>query len=290
MLQVLQITAPVFLLTAIGYGWARLGVPFELPFVTRLGVNLAMPCLIFSTLATAEIEPAAFGEMALAAFAAHAVAWAVFWAFLRAGGLPVRTYLAAMTFGNTGNMGLGICLFAFGEAGLALAMVVFALTAALNFSIGIWSVSGSAPVEALRQPMVWASLLGALFAWQDWSLPDGIMNGLKLLGQVAIPLMLVTLGISISLLRPGDLAQAAALALAKLAVCSSIALVVSASIGLDGMARSVLILQFVMPAAITAYMIAQRYGADPQAVAGLVVVSTAMSVVTIPVALAILVQ
>ncbi len=289
MLEILQITAPVFLLAAVGYGWARLGVPFELPFVTRLAANLATPCLIFSTLATAEIDPAAFGHMALATMVGQLLLFAVFWVFLRAGGLPVRTYLSAMVFANTGNMGLGICFFAFGTPGLALGMVCFAVTAALNFSLGIWSVAGGPPTEALRQPMVWASALGAVFAWQGWAVPDGLMNGLKLLGQIAIPLMLITLGISISLLKAGDVARAAGLGLAKLAVCAIAAVLVAAAFGLEGMPRSVLILQFTMPAAVTAYMIAQRHGADPQSVAGLVVVSTVMSIASVPAALAILV-
>lgn len=289
MLDILQITAPVFLLAGVGYCWARLGVPFELAFVTRLGVNLATPCLIFSTLATAEIDAGAFGQMALAATAGHLVLFAAFWLFLRAGGLPVRTYLAAMVFANTGNMGLGICLFAFGAPGLALGMVCFAVSAALSFSLGTWSIAGGAPTEALRQPMVWASALGALFAWQGWTVPDGLMNGLKLLGQIAIPLMLVTLGISISLLKTGDVARAAGLGLAKLMICAVAALLVAAALGLEGMPRAVLILQFAMPAPVTAYMIAQRYGADPQSVAGLVVVSTVMSIATVPAVLSILV-
>ncbi|MEO1611419.1 MAG: hypothetical protein AAFU55_03545 [Pseudomonadota bacterium] len=59
--QILEITAPVFILAAIGYGWARSGLPYDIPFVTRLAMMWAIPALIFTTLVRAEIDPAALG-------------------------------------------------------------------------------------------------------------------------------------------------------------------------------------------------------------------------------------
>ena len=188
-----------------------------------------------------------------------------------------------MVFANTGNMGLAVCLFAYGESGLALAMVMFAISAGLSFSIGVWIVAKEArATEALRQPIFYACALGILFAWQGWTLPSWLMSGIGLVGQIGIPLMLITLGVSVSLLKVGDIGRAAALSLSKVVICGAAALVVVAALGLEGTVRGVLILQMVMPAGITTYIIAQRYGADPQAVAGLVVVSTVMSIAVIP--------
>lgn len=290
LLEIIHITAPVFMLAAIGFGWAKSGIPYDFPFVTRMGVNLAVPCLIFSVLATAKIEPSAFKEMAFAALSAHGVLWVVTWGLLRTGGLSTRTFLPPIVFANTGNIGLAICLFAYGEPGLALGMVFFAISAGLSFSFGVWAVAeGERSNEALRQPMVYACAAGGLFAWQGWTLPVWLMSGISLVGQIGIPLMLITLGVSVSLLRVGDIARAIALTFVKLSVCSIVAIVITALFGLTGMAQGVLTLQLIMPAGITTYIIAQRYGAEPQAVAGLVVVSTVMSICFIPAALAILI-
>lgn len=287
-LEILNITAPIFMLAAVGTIWARMGVPYDLAFVTRMGVQIAVPCLIFSVLATAEIEPGAFRDMALAALAGHALIWALLWPVLKLGGLPTSAFLHPMWFANTGNMGLAVALFAYGEPGLAVGMVFFAISAGLSFSLGVWVVARNGrSFEALRQPMVYACIAGAVFAWQGWRLPEAVMGGIRLIGQIGIPLMLITLGVSVASLKVGDIWRSVLLTAVKLAVCTVAALVIVVAFRLEGTLAGVVALQMIMPAGITSYIIAQRYGASPDAVAGLVVVSTVLSVVYVPAALAI---
>ncbi len=119
-------------------------------------------------------------------------------------GLNRRTYLAPLIFGNTGNLGLPLALFAFGDEGLSYAVVVFAIMAIWSFTFGIWLVAGAGSFgKVLREPLVWATLLGGLFLWQDWQTPLFLTNTLELIGQMAIPLMLITLGVAVARLDAG---------------------------------------------------------------------------------------
>lgn len=287
--QIFEITAPVFLMSFAGWVWARLGRPFDLEFVTRLSLSFSVPCLIFATLVKAEVDPVVFRDLALASLLAYALVGVVLWAGLRLAGLSIPVWLAPAVFGNTGNVGLPVAFFAYGEQGLALAMVIFAVMAVLSFTIGVYLVAGvGRPAEALRQPLVYASALGGVFAVADWSVPEWMLSSLSLAGQIAIPLMLLTLGVSIARLRPADLGLPLALSVVKLVVCAAVAVGVAVALGLEGVARGALVLQMIMPAAVTNYLLAARYGRNPEAVAGFVVVSTLLSLAAIPVALALL--
>ena len=288
-LTVLEISAPVFLLAAIGFVWVRLGYDYDTAFVTRLAMTLAVPALILTALAGTTLEPGAVGRLALAALVAYAAAMGAFWSACRLLRLDLRTYLAPLVFGNTGNLGLPLCLFAYGEAGLALGVVVFSVTAIGSFTLGLWIVAGGgSPLRALKEPMVAATVLGAVMLWQGWRLPEIAANALGLVGQMAIPLMLVTLGVAVARLKPRGAGRAFGLAVLKVALGAGLGLAVSRLLGLDPVATGVLILQLATPVAVTSYLLALKYGADAQAVAGLVVVSTALSVAALPLLLAVL--
>ncbi len=288
-LTVIEVVAPVFLLGAIGFGWVRMGFPYDIPFVTRLAMTLAVPALIFVSLTHMQVSPAALTSISVAAMCAYAALTIIGYGVVRALRLEIRTYLAPMIFGNTGNLGLPLALFAFGDQGLGFAVVVFAISAIWVFTLGIWLVSGGgSPLRVLREPMVLATLLGAVFLWQGWQLPGVLDNTLGLLGQMAIPLMLITLGVAVAGLKPGRLGQAVWLSLLRVGLAVVVAWAVGRWLGLGHVAFGVLVLQISTPVAVTSYLLAEKYGADSEGVAGLVVVSTLLAVVTIPLTLAFL--
>ena len=286
---VLGIVAPVFLLAAVGFVWVRMGLEYRVEFVTRLAMTLSVPCLIFVALMEAEIDPGALTRLTLASLAAYAAVIAVTWGLVAALRLDRRTWLAPLAFGNTGNLGLPLALFAFGQEGLSLAVVVFAVMAILSFTLGVWFVSGGGnPVAVLREPMVAATLLGALFLWFGWTTPRFLTETLRLAGQMAIPMMLITLGVAVARLRPEALSRPVLLSLAKLAICVAAAWAVGRWFALEPVAFAVLVLQVATPVAVTSYLLAEKYGADAGAVASLVVVSTLLSVGALPLLLGIL--
>ncbi len=289
-LTVAGIVAPVGILALVGYAWVRAGFEYRLEFVTRMSMTLAVPCLIFTALMTSTIAPAALSAISLAAVVAYGALTLVFWGYVRIAGLERRTYLAPLIFGNTGNLGLPLALFAFGETGLGLAIVVFAVMAVWSFTFGVWLVAeGGSPWKVLREPMVAATLLGALFLWQGWQTPEWITRSLQLIGQMAIPLMLITLGVAVARLEPGRLGRAIWLSSLRVVVCIAAGVLTARAFGLDPVATGVLVLQVSTPVAVTSYMLAAKYGADAEAVAGLVIVSTLIGVATLPLTLAFLI-
>lgn len=289
-IEVLEIVTPVFALAMIGFVWARAGLEFDIPFVTRLSMNVSGPCLIFATLARVEIDRTAFETLAAATVVLYAITILSVGAMIWIGRLSIRTYVAPLTFGNTGNVGLPVCFFAFGELGLAYAMIVFAVMAVMSFTLGVWLVSGrSSPTEALRQPLFWGSFLGVAIAYAgpeaQAATPEVVVETLSLVGQIIIPIMLITLGVSVAQLDAKGLARSATLAIAKTGIAVAAALIAAEAFGLEGPARGVLILQAIMPVAVTSYLLSERYKAGPKDVASLVVVSTLLCVLILPVTL-----
>lgn len=286
-LTVSEIVAPVFILAAIGFTWVKLGFEYRIQFVTQLAMTLSIPCLIFTSLMKTKIDPQVLTTVSVAAVAAYGLVTIAALVVVLLTRLNIRTYLAPLTFGNTGNLGLPLALFAFGDEGLGYAVVVFAIMGIYSFTFGVWLVSGGGSVvKALREPLVGATLLGALFLWQGWETPRFLTNTLDLIGQIAIPVMLITLGVALARLSPGKLGRAFWLSLLKVAFCVAIAWGVGRWFNLPAVAFGVLVVQVSTPVAVTSYMLAEKYGADSDAVAGLVVVSTLISVITLPLTLA----
>jgi len=286
-LTVLNITAPVFLLATVGYVWVKLGFEYRVAFVTRLAMTLSVPCLIFVALMKTQINPEALATLTFASFTAYGLVALGSFILVKLGRLDVQTYLAPLIFGNTGNLGLPLALFAFGEVGLGYAVVVFAVMAILSFTVGVWLVSGGGSLtKVIKEPLVAATLLGALFLWQGWQTPTFLTNTLELIGQMAIPIMLITLGVAVARLETKAMTQAVILSVLKAGLCAGAAWWAAVWFGLDPVAAAVLIVQVSTPVAVTSYMLAEKYGADAQPVAGLVVASTVLSVVTLPLILA----
>ncbi|MFT6774231.1 MAG: putative permease [Paracoccaceae bacterium] len=282
-LLVLGIVAPVFLLGLAGYVWARSGTEFPTSFVTRMSFTISVPCLIFVSLARADIDVQVLKDLMAGSLAAYGLAAAGMWVLLKIGGMSQRTWLAPMVFGNTGNVGLPLALFAFGQQGLVYAAVIFAVMAMLSFTIGVWLVSGGgSPREALKQPIFYGAALGLTFNLLHISPPDWLMNSLALAGQMAIPLMLITLGVSVARLSVAGVGRAVVMSALRLGVCGGAAWAAAWWFGMDALTANSLILQLLMPVAVTSYLMAERYDAEPVAVAGLVVVSTVLSVAVTP--------
>ncbi|MAM62486.1 AEC family transporter [Maritimibacter sp. UBA3975] len=286
-LTVLEIVAPVFLLAGIGFAWVRLGHEYRINFVTKLAMTLGTPALIFTALMQTEIDPSALTSLSLATAAAYAAVCLVFFVILKLRGLNLRSYLAPLTFGNTGNLGLPLALFAFGDTGLSYAVVVFAIMAIGSFTFGLWLVSGGgSPVAVLKDPILLGTLAGTLFLVMGWQTPTFLTNTLELIAQLAIPLMLLTLGVAVARLRPAGFLPALGMSLVKLVASVALALGIGLALKLEPVALAVLVVQLSTPVAVSNYLLAEKYDTDPNAVAGLVVVSTLLSVLALPVILA----
>lgn len=282
-LELFNIIAPVVVCAAIGYGWARLGFPFETPFVTTLVTNVATPCLVVATLTKLNVAAETFGQMAGAAALALLIFMVIGAAVLSVAKLSLHSFLPAMMFGNTGNMGLPLALFAFGDEGLALGIAVFAVNATTQFTIGALISSGTVSVRRLvRTPVIWAVALALVFMFTGTKPPIFIANTLTLLGNIAIGLMLLALGVSLARLKVGSIKHTIGLALFRLTMGFSVGYGIAYALDFEGAKRGVVILACSMPVAVFNYLFAQRYGRAAEEVASVIVTSTLISFATLP--------
>jgi len=283
LLVVAPIIAPVFVVAAIGFGWARAGMPFDTEFTTTLVSNLSFPCLIIATLTKLDIDPTAFSQMAWAGALTVLATGAVAAVVLKVFGQPQPVYWPPLVFGNVGNMGLPLCLFAFGDEGLALGIIFFTVFVGIQFTLGISVAAGQLSARILvRTPLAWACLLGIALQLAGIGLPRWVGNTIGLVGDLAIPMMLLTLGVALANLKVTSLWRSVLLSLGRLGLGLAVGLGIAELLGLEGAARGVLILESAMPVAVLNYLFAARYDRSPEEIAGLVLVSTTLSFLTLP--------
>jgi predicted permease len=252
------IVVPVFLTAAIGFAWERSGRVFDTDFVTGIVLTIATPCLVFSSLTRLDVSLETLGAIA-------------------------GSYLPTVMFGNLGNMGIPLAFFAFGDEGLALAVAAFSVHSVAQFTVGISIHAGGVHAKQLiRTPVLWGVLFSLPFMFTRTALPDWATNTVELLASLVVPLMLLTLGVSLARMRLKRLRRSVGFAIARLLGGLAASIVVAELFGLDGIVRSVLILQSTMPVAIFNYVFALRYDREPQDVATAIIISTVISFATMP--------
>ncbi|MCX8230347.1 MAG: AEC family transporter [Alphaproteobacteria bacterium] len=278
------IVVPVFLTAAIGFAWERSGRVFDTDFVTGIVLTIATPCLVFSSLTRLDVSLETLGAIAgsyLAVLVVLGVAGAVI--IRSALRLSLPSYLPTVMFGNLGNMGIPLAFFAFGDEGLALAVAAFSVHSVAQFTVGISIHAGGVHAKQLiRTPVLWGVLFSLPFMFTRTALPDWATNTVELLASLVVPLMLLTLGVSLARMRLKRLRRSVGFAIARLLGGLAASIVVAELFGLDGIVRSVLILQSTMPVAIFNYVFALRYDREPQDVAAAIIISTVISFATMP--------
>lgn len=284
------VIVPIVACIVLGAWWAHGQRPYPNDFVGELVMKIGAPALIIGTLGSTDLAASALLEVMAAALLlllisavlAALLCWLCRW--------PLRDIGVPLVFGNSGNMGLPLCFFALGAEGLALSLGVFVIGSLLHFTLGTALLASRLPGRAMLQsPLVWAGVLAVLMISLDWELPLTVRHTLDLLGGMAIPLMLLTLGVSLVSLRLKDAGRAVAMGVVRLALSLAAGLLTVYWLDLEGLLRGVILLQAATPAAVFSYLLAQQYRRSPEAVAGLVMSSTVLSFITIPLVLVYLV-
>jgi predicted permease len=284
--QLIPIIAPVLIAALLGYGWARLRLPFDRDFVTRLIMNIGAPCLVLNGIANLELAAADFARSLFAAVTMLTCCGVVGAVLLRITRQPLRSFLPPIVFGNTGNLGLPLCLFAFGPEGLGLAVAVYLVYAVTQFVFGpLFQGREPAWRTLLTTPMIYAGIIGVVLLNTGTQMPQALANTVELLGGSAIPLMLLALGHSLASFRVTRPGKAIALALLRLLLGFTVGVGVVELFDLTGVLRGVIIIEASMPAAVFNFLLAARYDRHPDDVAGAILVSTVLSFLTLPVLL-----
>jgi predicted permease len=282
---------PIALVALVGFGVGR---SFELDMQTLARVNIyaLLPALVLTSLAETTL---ALGS-AIAIVATFLLNTALL--YLLAVGLGRRlafspdeqkSLIATTLFANVGNMGLPFILFALGDAGLERAVVYLVGSSVMIASVFPIVLKG-AGVRAgvtftLRLPVFWAALTGIGLQAVGEAFPVPVERGVTILGQGAIPLALLTLGIQLAhtqfVFGRYELLGAGI----RLLISPLLAYSLGTGLGLQGLDRQVVVLQAAMPVAVNSLIWVTELGGDRTRVARTIVLSTFLSLFTLPVVL-----
>ncbi|MBD8493503.1 AEC family transporter [Pseudomonas syringae] len=281
------VLAPVFIVASIGYAWARNGQNYPTDFIARLVMTIGTPSLVLSTLSRTRLDSSAFLSMALACVLCMAAMALIGLLVSRAFRQHWRVLVPAFMFPNTGNMGLPISLYAFGDHGLALAVAFFLTLSIFQFTLGLALAGGIASFkDLLRNPIVISLVLAIPIIFLDLQLPRWMVNTVNLLGGMSIPLMLLTLGVSLASIRLHHVASGMLQGGLRIVLGAAVGWLVGMALDLEPLARAVLVTQSAMPVAVFNYLLAVRANQSPEKVANLVMCSTVLSFAWLPVLLA----
>lgn len=293
--RILGIILPVFIIIALGYGYARLRgetVRGDMLAVNRISMDVLCPLLIFTALAAKDFDLAHNGTLILAGALISIGSGALAWPVARLFGYDVRSFVPPMMYNNCGNMGLPLAVLAFGGAGLGSAVALFMACNLVYFSLGIKILESGrsegvrvSPWKFLANPMMIAMMIGTAFAAVHVPLPGPLFQAMKMLGDACIPLMLFSLGVRMMDVnfRSWHIGVVGAI------VCPVggivVALLLDQVLGLTTEQRGQMYLFASLPPAVFCFMMAEQYKQEPDKVASIVLLGNLAALVFVPLGL-----
>ena len=285
--HIANVVLPIALCVLIGYALAVVKLPFDRKLIGTLVQNVGYPTLVISHLSAGHVALSSFLVMAGAALAALAVFVAVSAVFLKLIGLPLRAFIAPLSLNNVGNIGLPVAALAFGDAGLSYSFAFMIVVLLGIFTYGTWVPRGSVNVQdVLTSPVIYALASALLLVGLDLHLPKPLASAFGILGGLAIPLMLLTLGHTLATLKLSTIGRGTLLAGFHLVMASATGFGLATLFGFSGTERGIFILMCLMPVSVATYLFVELYTPEhaPDA-ASLILISTLLTVLVLPVVL-----
>ncbi|WP_018231586.1 AEC family transporter [Thioalkalivibrio thiocyanodenitrificans] len=280
-LPVLQIVLPVFLVVGLGYFYGRRH-PTDIDTANRLNMDVFTPALIFSALSAQGFQLADYSLLILGGTLVVLGSGIVVLPFVRLLKVQWKTFVPPVMFTNSGNMGIPILLLAFGEAALPAAIVLFLVENTLHFSVGIYMMDHRLRLwDLLRIPIIAASIAGIIVSLSGLVVPHVLAVPIDMVGQIAIPLMLFTLGVRMVGADFSDWRLGLWGAVLTPASGLLVAAVVSPFLDLTSQQLAYLFVFAALPPAVLNYMVAEKYQQEPRRVASIVFIGNLLSIVTL---------
>lgn len=284
-LRILGIITPVLIISAIGYGYGRWRRP-DMTSLNRLSTDLLFPLLVFSAMADKDFYLLNYLPLLGGGVAILAGSGLLGWGVARLLGYNPHAFVPPMMFTNTANMGLPLTLFAFGPAMLPPAVALFMLFSLAHFTVGIRLCSPTASLRGiLKGPMFLAMIAGVGMSLMGWSLPPWLAKSTRMLGETAIPLGLLTLGIGFAHFKVTQWRTGLVGALLCPIAGLLVAWPLSLFLPLSDSVRGVLLLYAALPPAVMNYILAEQYRQEPGLVSSIVVGGNIASLFFVPLAL-----
>ncbi|MFL2893754.1 MAG: AEC family transporter [Candidatus Pelagibacter sp.] len=194
--------------------------------------------------------------------------------------------LPPLIFPNTGNMGLPICMFAYGSQGLGVSASITSLIILMHFTVGVFLADRKFNINViLKNPPFYAIIFSALVLYYEIKMPVVVINTTEWLMYVTIFLILMSLGIALTRLKIFSLNKALISSFTRMFIGPLIGFILIWYFDLEGFAAGVLLIQCSMPSAVLNYLVGSIYSPKKvvDSVASTIVVSTLMSFVTVPI-------
>ena len=285
-LKLFEVLFPVFLIIGIGYWYGKKDPKFDTKFITTFSGNIGLPCIIFYSLTTSNADFNLFLR-----FLYYISLYVGFFAILgililKILNKDVYRLLPPLILPNTGNMGMPICLFAYGKLGLAIAAAITSAIVVFHFSLNILLASRKFSFKPLMNCVsIYALIVSLFFVYFKIPSPKFIENATFLISYSTIFLVLMSLGIALSKLKIFNFKESLVFSLTRIIIGPLVGFGFVKLFNLTGLEAGVMFIQTSMPSAVLTYLIGEMYSPKKivNSVASTVALSTFMSFITIPI-------
>ena len=285
-LKLFEVIFPVFFVVGIGYFLGKKNPKIDTSFITQFGANIGSPAIVLYSVTTTGLTFSVFSEYFFYYFLAiigFSIIGIIFLIFLKK---DIIMELPPFILPNTGNMGLPICLFAYGNEGLGVAGAISSLIILFHFTVGVFLASKKFNFEIiLKSPAFYSVLVSVLILYFQIPVPNFVVNTTMLLTYATIFLILMSLGIALTRLKVFSFNKALISSIARVILGPVVGLILISLFNLNGIAAGVLLIQCSMPSAILNYLVGSMYSPKDviDSIASTIVVSTILSFITIPI-------
>ena len=285
-LKLFEVLFPVFFIVGIGYYLGKKNPNFDTTFITNYSGNFGAPALFIFAITSSGVTYNVFSEYfiyAIIALSSFALIGVIFLFFMKK---DISRELPPYFLPNTGNMGIPICLFAYGTLGMGVAAAISSLVILLHFTINIFLASKKFDIKIiLKSPPTYAVIVAVFFLYFDLEMPKVVINTVMLLGYAMIVLILMSLGVSLTQLKVFSLKDSIISSIGRVIIGPIIGFLIIKIFNLSGFAAGVLLIQSAMPSAILTYLVAEMYSPKKvvDSISSMIVVSTLMSLITVPI-------
>ena len=285
-IKLFEVLFPVFFVIGIGYFLGKKNSKLDTVFITNFAANIGTPAMIIYALTSTGISFEIFKDYFLyylIAIICFSLVGLIFLLILKT--KDVIRELPPYIMPNTGNMGLPICLFAYGSQGLGVAASISALIILFHFTLGVFLADKKLNFKViLKNPPFYSIIISIFILYFNIEVPNFIINTTLLLTYATIFLILMSLGIALTRLKVFSFFNAFIGSISRLLIGPIIGFFIIKYFNLTGFAAGVLFIQCSMPSAVLTYLVGSIYSPKEvvDSIASMIVVSTLMSFVTIP--------
>ena len=285
-LKLFEVLFPVFLVIGIGYWYGKKDPKFDTKFITTLAGNIGLPCIIFYSLTTSNVDFSVFLRFLYYFFLYVGVFSILGILVLKILNKDIYRLLPPLILPNTGNMGIPICLFAYGKTGLAIAAAITSVIVVFHFSLNILLASRKFSFKPLINCVsIYALIISLSFVYFKIPIPNFIENATFLISYSTIFLVLMSLGVALSNLKIISFKESLIFSFIRIIIGPLIGFGFVKFFNLSGVEAGVMFIQTSMPSAVLTYLIGQMY--SPKSItdniASTVVLSTFLSFITVPI-------